>query len=124
MAYQNINFPTLKLIHDFQEEKLAPTTVVSNFAKEYRINRFTSPRRVFTFPARNMTYADWTVINNFVISVGFSRDSFNFTHPITGNVIKVRFDSIPSASIVSLNSNNAPVIVNASDIVLIEVFNE
>lgn len=124
MAYQNINFPTLKLKHDFRESQEAPTTIVSNFAKEYRINRFSTAKRTFTFPARNMKYADWQTIATFMDTVDWSKDSFNLIHPFTAASIKVRFGSYPSYRVVALNSSNQPTIVEVSDITLIEVFNE
>ena len=124
MAYQNINFPTLKLKHDFRETEDAPTTIVSNFAKEYRINRFSTAKRTFTFPARNMKYADWQTIRTFLDTVDWMKDSFNLVHPFTGATIKVRFAQFPSYRVVGLTSANQPSIVEMSDIVLLEVFNE
>lgn len=124
MAYQNINFPTIKLKHGFQENNLAPVIKLSNFAKEYRIQKYTTQKRYFTFPARNMTMTDWTTIYNFLVTVKFETDSFNLIHPFTGNSIKVRLDGIPSTSIIAMNSSNQPIIVSVSDINLIEVFNE
>lgn len=124
MAYQNINFPTIKLLHDFSEEAIAPTTVISNFAKEYRINRFSSSKRRFTIPSRNITYTDWGTLSTFMSTVGYQRDSFNLIHPFTGTSIKVRFDNIPSVRIISMSATNVPKIVAITDIILIEVFNE
>lgn len=124
MAYQNINFPTLRLKHDFLEENIAPVTVISNFSAEYRISRYSSPKRRFTFPARNILASDWATLSTFMTTVGYQRDSFDFTHPFSGTVIKVRFDSIPDARTVTIGANGAPTIIAISDINLIEVFNE
>lgn len=124
MAYQNINFPTLKLKHDFRESQEAPTTIVTNFAKEYRINRFSAPKRTFSFPARNIKYADWLTIAAFMDTVDWMKDSFNLIHPFTGASIKVRFLTYPSYRVVALNSSSQPTVVEMSDIELIEVFNE
>ena len=54
MAYQNVNFPTMKLLQGFRVETQTPTVVVSNYGREYRINRFTQEKNVFTFPSRNL----------------------------------------------------------------------
>lgn len=123
MAYQNINFPTMKLIHGFTTERIAPTTIVSNFAKEYRINRFSTPKLRFTFPERNLTFADWVTLRDFMAQVKFKRDSFNFT-PLGGFPIKVRFDDIPVVSVVALNANGTVKIVGVSEFSLIQVLNE
>lgn len=124
MAYQNINFPSIKLLHDFSEEAVAPTTIISNFAKEYRINRFSSPKRRFTIPSRNITATDWDTLATFMTNVGYQRDSFNLIHPFSGTSIKVRFENIPTMTVISLFANNTRNIVAISDIILIEVFNE
>ena len=131
MAYQNINFPTLKLIHDFRTEAILPTTIVSNFAKVYRINRYASGRSRYTFPARNLTAADWTTLYNFINAVGFKRDSFNFVIPAfftlgaSSNVtVKARFDSIPESTAIAFNANGTPKMYSISEFSLITVLNE
>lgn len=124
MAYQNINFPTMKLIHGFTTERIAPTTIVSNFAKEYRINRFSTPKLRFTFPERNLSAADWATLQNFMTTVAYQRDSFNFTPPGAPAAYKVRFDTIPVATVAALNANNTAKIITISEFSLIQVFNE
>jgi hypothetical protein len=124
MAYQNISFPAMKLLHGFTQEVEAPTTIVTNFAKEYRINRYSAPKFKFVFASRNMATADVDILLAFFDTVGWQRDSFNFTNPNTSVVYKVRLDNIPSAQVVALNSNNSPKIFQVSDIILKQVFNE
>lgn len=124
MAYQNISFPALKLLHGFTQEVEAPTTIVTNFAKEYRINRYSSPKMKFVFASRNMATADVDTLLAFFNTVGWQRDSFNFTNPNTNVVYKVRLDNIPSAQVIALNSDNTPKIFQVSDIILKQVFNE
>ena len=124
MAYQNVNFPTMKLLQGFRVETQAPTVVVSNYGREYRINRFTQEKNVFTFPSRNLRYADWITIYNFLDGVGWQRDSFNLIRPDTGQSVKVRLVMPPSMEIVALSSTNAPTMVLVSDIQLMQVFNE
>jgi len=124
MAHQNTSFPVLKLVHGFSIETETPTTVVSNFAKEYRIRRYEQEKRTFVYQSRNITYADWLVIKNFFDSVGWLRDSFNFTIPGTTDVVSVRLNSTPTISFVSVDKDNVPVIIQMTDIVLKQVFNE
>lgn len=124
MAYQNISFPTLKLLHGFTIETDSPVTVVTNFAKEYRIKRHDGNKRTFVFQSRNLSYTDWTTLKTFLDNVGWQRDSFNLTIPGTVSVVKVRLDATPSVSYVALNNSNQPTMVNISDIKLKEVFNE
>lgn len=124
MAYQNINFPTMKLRHGFTVEVEAPTVVLGNYAKEYRINRFANEKLRFNFPGRNLTFADWTTIYNFLDGVGWMRDSFNLVRPDTGATVKVRLATIPSMQVVALTATNTPQIVSVSDIQLVQVFNE
>lgn len=124
MAYQNINFPTMKLVQGFRVETMAPTVVISNYAKEYRINRNANEKNMFTFTGRNLRFADWTTIYNFLDGVGWIRDSFNLIRPDTGVSVKVRLMSPPSMEIVALTSTNTPSIVAVSDIQFVQVFNE
>lgn len=124
MAYQNITFPTLKLVHNLVIERERPTTIISNFAKEYRISRFANTKATYIFPSRNLTLSDWTTIRTFFETVGWERDSFNFTIPGTATVIKVRLSGNPSATVVALDSSNVASMVNVSEIRLKQVFNE
>jgi hypothetical protein len=124
VAYQNINFPTLKLIHGFKITPTLPTTVVSNFAKEYRITRYSTMKRTFTFPSRNIRYSDWLTIQSFLNSVTWQTDSFNLIIPTDGTTVKVRLSSFPEMQVVALDASNNPTVVQIGDITLIEVFNE
>ena len=124
MAYQNINFPTLKLVHGFIEEFETPVNVISNFNREYRINRYSTPKAKFTYQARNMKYADWLTLQTFFGTVKYQKDSFNFVHPLTNVVYKVRLASAPTIQVVALDANKVPTIVTVTDIVLLQVFGE
>jgi hypothetical protein len=124
MAYQNISFPTIKLVHGFTVETESPTVVVTNFAKEYRIKRFSQEKQKYIFPGRNLAYADWLTIKSFFDTVGWQRDSFNLTIPGGVLVTKVRLDSLPTVTFVALNNSNVPTMVSISDIILKQVFNE
>lgn len=124
MAYQNINFPEIKLIHGLNVASERPVTVVSNFAKEYRINRYSQGKLYFTFPSRNMRYSDFLVLASFADTVKDTTDSFNFISPLSGTTYKVRFVERPTMTVVAMNTLNQPIIVLASEIKLKQVFNE
>lgn len=124
MAYQNISFPTLKLVHGFSIDTESSTTIVTNFAKEYRIRRYASEKQKYVFQGRNLSYTDWSTIKTFLDTVGWQRDSFNLTIPGTATTVKVRLDSLPSVQYLALNSSNVPTMVSVSDIILKQVFNE
>lgn len=124
MAYQNITFPTLKLVHNLVVERERPTTIISNFSKEYRISRFANTKATYIFPARNLTITDWTIIRNFFETIGWERDSFNFLIPGTSTTIKVRLSGNPSATAVAFDTSNVASMVNVSEIRLKQVFNE
>lgn len=50
--FQNSTFPELKLIHGLQRSYILPTTIVTNGASEYRLNRLSSYRIRWRWPAR------------------------------------------------------------------------
>jgi FAD synthase len=129
MAYQNISFPALKLVHDIQLERIVPTVIVSNYAKEYRINRYAGFKRRYTYPGRNVAYADYLTLINFIVTVNGKQDSFNFTSPIVGvgtqpTVVKVRFDSIPTFILKAIDSQGYGKIMEVGAFSLIQVYNE
>lgn len=127
MAYQNVNFPIIKLAHGFRISYNLPTTVVTNFAKEYRITRYANSKRTFTFPGRNIRYSDWQQILTFFNSITWQTDSFNFLILDGSETVKVRLASFPTVDYVGftgVSNMNVPTMVFISDIVLIEVFNE
>jgi hypothetical protein len=125
MAYQNLNFPTPKLVHGIKRETISPVEVVSNHNKEYRLKRYALERYRWTIPSRYMKQADITTIANFFSSVSWMQDSFNFTDPLNGTSYHVRLDQ-PNFNIVygALDVNNVPVVSQISDIILISVLNE
>lgn len=124
MAYQAINFPAMKLIHGLVTERIAPVTIVSNFAKEYRVNRFSTSKQRFVFAARNMRWSDWQTLQSFFITVKWETDSFNYVNPVDGTTYKVRLSGAPSTQIIALSSSNLPTIVNVGEFALVQVFNE
>ena len=124
MAYQAIDFPSLKLRHGFRVETSSPINVIGNFAREYRIQRYSQAKNVFIFPARNLTWTDWQVLKTFFEQVGWERDSFRFTRPDNGEVVTARLLNIPSVEIVTLKSDNTPGIVSVSEIQLTQLLNE
>ncbi len=123
MAYQNITFPSSKLIHGIRKESLKAVQIVSNGNIEYRILKNSSTRHRWTIPARNMTTSTMSAIVAFSETVNMSLDSFNYVCPYDGTTYKVRFDQAAiDYSAEALDLNNNIVVVNMSDIKLIQVF--
>lgn len=114
----------MKLVHGFSVDTDYPVKVISNYAKEYRISRFSNSKKTYKFQPRNLAYADWLTLSSFITTVNGEKDSFNFTIPGTSTVVKVRFESIPSITFTALKSDGTPSIVGISEIKLIQVFNE
>jgi hypothetical protein len=124
MAYQNINFPTIKLVHGLRKEIGQSTKIISNGNTEYRLSK-SSPRRRWTFSARAMTKTDRDAIILFARNVNFALDSFNFYCPIEKTTYKVRFDSSSLSSVVeTMDVNGNVTSVTMGDIVLVEVIGE
>ena len=124
MAYQNINFPTLKLIHGLKKEIGQTTKIITNGNTEYRVSK-SNPRRRWTFQARTLLKADRDAIIAFAQSVDFALDSFNFYCPIEKITYKVRFDSSSLSSMVeTMDVNGNVTSVTMGDIVLVEVLGE
>ena len=122
MAYQNINFPTLKLVHGLKKEVGQSTKIISNGNTEYRLSK-SQARRRWTFPSRALVLADRTAIITFMKSVNFALDSFNFYCPIEKVTYKVRFESSAATSVVeSMDVNGNVTAVTFGDISLVEVF--
>ena len=122
MAYQNINFPTLKLVHGLKKEVGQSTKIISNGNTEYRLSK-SQARRRWSFPARALTKADRDTLSTFMLSVSYALDSFNFYCPIEKVTYKVRFDSSASTSVVeSMDVNGNVTAVTFGDVVLVEVF--
>lgn len=122
MAYQNINFPTLRLVHGLKKEIGQSTKIISNGNTEYRLSK-SQARRRWTFPARALTLADRNTLIGFMKSVDFALDSFNFYCPIEKLTYKVRFESSAATSVVeSMDVNGNVTAVTFGDVSLVEVF--
>lgn len=90
------SYPTLSKDFDassFEEESENPV-VASEMEGGYTITRarFTrSPRRKFTFKHVDISDADKTTLQTFWDDHKGGASAFNWTHPISGAVINVRF---------------------------------
>ena len=98
MAFQNVVFPNLKLIHGLKKSVSLPVSVVSNGAKEYRISRMQFDKFRWTYPGRLITETDKRSLYQFFKQVNGSLDSFKFQDPAypdwTGE--QLSFSSSPS----------------------------
>lgn len=124
MAFQNILFPTPKLIHGITRESGMTTKIISNGNKEYRLSK-TMIRRRWTIPGKSMSTADRKTIADFFLSVNFALDSFRFYDPITKTEYHVRLDSsVFSSTIEAMDTSGNVTYVTIGDIVLVEVIGE
>jgi hypothetical protein len=125
MAYQNVNYPTPKLIHGIKKGVFKPTIIVSNGYSEYRLQRQSALRYRWTIPGTIMNTSDINALTTFLSGINIGLDSFNFTCPKDGISYKVRFDGAGIETVFeALNSSNVPVIESIGDIVLVQVFGE
>lgn len=123
MAYQNINFPTPRLIHGLQKETAKQTKIITNGNTEYRITKQANFRNRWTFPGRLVPQGDIQEILDFAEQVDMAKDSFNFYCPIAKQTYKVRFnDASISYTVEAFDDNGNPLIGNLGDITLVEVF--
>jgi hypothetical protein len=122
MAFQNVLFPNPKLIHGLKKEFAQQTKIISNGNAEYRISK-NQMRRIWTWPARNISATEWQALVTFMSSVNFSLDSFRFYCPLKKQEYHVRFDMASfSTTAEAFDTSNTVVGVNMGDIVLIQVF--
>jgi hypothetical protein len=123
MAYQSsTTFPNLALLHDFKVSTQLPTTITSNYASEYRIDRYANEKNTFLWPSRVVKYSTYSTLYTFFTGVGWMRDSFNFVRPDTGASVVVRLSKPISMQVMALNPDNTPSLCTISDIELVQVF--
>lgn len=81
MAFQNIVFPNLKLIHGLKKSALLPVSIVTNGSSEFRIARMRFDKFTWTYPGRVIMAADKLALYNFYKTVHGATDSFKFADP-------------------------------------------
>lgn len=81
MAYKDIFFPQLRLIHGISKTRGDNTVVFGNGYKEYRIRRSDIDPLTWTFPPRDLTVEDGRELIDFYNSVDGGLDSFKFKDP-------------------------------------------
>lgn len=81
MAFQDITFPELRLIHGISKSRGDNTVVFGNGYKEYRIRRSTIDPLVWSFPARDLFVDDARELIDFYNDVDGGLDSFKFADP-------------------------------------------
>lgn len=82
MAFVNQLFPNPKLIHDLDRRIGAPTTIIGNGNREYRLQKEANYRTRWKWPSRAMLSTDAQTIALFVSEVAnFGLNSFKFKDP-------------------------------------------
>lgn len=81
MAFQNVVFPELKLIHGMTRTRTDRTQVFGNGYSEFRIRRGLIDPVDWSFPGRALELADARTLIDFYNDVNGTLDSFKFKDP-------------------------------------------
>lgn len=81
MAFQDITFPELRLLHGISKSRGDNTVVFGNGYREYRIRRNKIDPLVWTLPARDLYVDDARELIDFYNDVDGGMDSFKFVDP-------------------------------------------
>ncbi len=81
MAFINVTFPELRLIHGISRTRGDNTVVFGNGYNEYRIRRSSIDPYNWTYPARDLLVADARELLDFYNSVDGGLGSFKFSDP-------------------------------------------
>lgn len=81
MAFNNVVFPALKLIHGFSKTISNPVGIVQNGTSEYRLKKSAYSRFSWTYPSRTLVDADKLTLLKFYSDCGGSLTSFKFQDP-------------------------------------------
>lgn len=85
MAFQNIVFPNLKLIHGFKESVELPVSIVGNGNSEQRSARMRFDKFSWSYPSRLVLETDKQELYTFYKQVHGATDSFLFANPARAN---------------------------------------
>lgn len=81
MAFDNVSFPDLTLIHGVTKDIIDPVSVVGNGVVEYRNQRTRWERFNWTLPTQAMREEKRLEIRQFLLARDHSLNSFKFTDP-------------------------------------------
>jgi len=81
MAFDDVVFPTVPLIHDQIRETIDPVSVASNGSYEYRTKRQIWERFVYRISTQTMTTTQKEQIRNFLLARGHGLNSFKYHDP-------------------------------------------
>ena len=81
MAFMNVQFPELRLIHGISKTRGDNTVVFGNGYNEYRIRRSSIDPWTWTYPARDLIVEDAVELVDFYNSVDGGLNSFKFKDP-------------------------------------------
>lgn len=81
MAFENVTFPFVPLIHDQVREVIDPVSVSSNGTFEYRIRRARWESFIFRVPTQTMTDPQKETVRTFLSKRRAGLNSFKYTDP-------------------------------------------
>ena len=105
MAFQNIVFPELKLVHGMSKVKSdSSTSVFGNGYREYRVKRGNVNPIRWSFPGRALVKSDAQTLIDFYNTVDGISDSFKFKDPDDHKWTLFRLENL-SSSLWTVKSN-------------------
>lgn len=81
MAFDNVVFPTLPLIHDQNREVIDPVAIATNGSYEYRVRRQRWEKFVWRLSTQTMTNAQKEEVRGFLQARNAGLNSFKYTDP-------------------------------------------
>lgn len=81
MAFDNVTFPDIPLVHGVRREVIDPVNVTGNGTYEYRLKKQEWERYKFIIPTQTMTEAQRNEIISFLAQRGHGLNSFKFVDP-------------------------------------------
>jgi hypothetical protein len=87
MAFDNVSFPTIKLIHGVQKDVINPIGIVSNGNSEFRIQKASQERYRWVYPARLMLQEDKVELYKFWKQRDRGLNSFKYQDPEYPNFV-------------------------------------
>ena len=86
MAFDNVTFPSVALVHDITRQTIDPVSIVGNGYKEYRVSRTKWERYIWTIPTRVLNSTKQSAIAKFLSEREHSKDAFKFADPLNNTV--------------------------------------
>ena len=81
MAFDNVTFPTVPLIHDQRRSVIDPVSILSNGNYEYRVKRQQWEKFAYEVPAQTMTPTQKESVRQFLMQRNNGLNAFKYNDP-------------------------------------------